>query len=212
MSRYIVLLLLACFGVPVIAAAQQPSTAAQGPAAPAAKVVSGNDPPPEDASKGWCEDSGTWCATNRIAKGYLAGVRFIAEPKLGYVFARTKELNRIESGDFANFTLIGAETNLWRAIVSLQGVLITPGKAKFDNLSPIVVDKRLNDPNNEISITSGFAGGLSFFDGVIATGWGRLNLDKRQIQNAVDAEVHSTFFYFNIQAVSAVRAALKRVK
>ena len=139
-------------------------------------------------------------------------MRFIGEPKLGFIFAKPNDLNRINPGDFANFTLIGTETNLWHQIFSLQGVLITPGKATFDSLSPLVKDKRLISPNGDIAIDSGFAVGMSFFDGVVAFGVGRLNFDSRQIVSPTTAETHTGFTYFNIQAISAVRAAIKATK
>ena len=41
---------------------------------------------------------------------------------------------------------------------------------------------------------------------------GRLNFDARQIVNPVPAETRVRFTYFNVQAISAVRAAIKASK
>jgi len=164
----------------------------------------------QTTSERWCADSGTWCWNQAWSGG--AGLRFIGEPKLGFVFARTDEDNRVEKAGFANFTLIGGETNIWGQIVSAQYLLVTPGRVKFDALSPMVKEKRLLNPNGEIGVDVGWALGLSLFDGVFAFGWGKLHFDRREILNPTEEETDVTFSYVNIQAISAVRSAIKAIK
>jgi hypothetical protein len=63
-----------------------------------------------------------------------------------------------------------------------------------------------------VSVDYGVALGLSFFDGILAIGFGGIFYDKRDFKNpeAINPSwFQNNYLYFNIQPVSALRAVIK---
>ena len=57
--------------------------------------------------------------------------------------------------------------------------------------------------------------GITLVDGVLSTGWGYLRYDRRDFKNPSSlspARFRDSFFYFNIQAIEAVKGAIKAAK
>ena len=109
-------------------------------------------------STNWCKDSGTYCWAENSRT--FSGIRFVAEPKFGYVFPGGASLNRIESEGLGKLTIFGFETNLVGTFASFQFALITPGTVKLDGKSPLRSSGRLVSPAGEISLDSGLAAGF----------------------------------------------------
>jgi hypothetical protein len=164
------------------------------------------------SSARWCQDSGTYCWTDPAKSKWFNGVRIIGEVDLGWLMQGGG--NRFANKGFSGLTKVGLEFNIYGAHVSAQTVLIAPGSIELDDKSPLVTERRLPNGNRHIDVDWGFAGGLSFFDGSISSGFGRLFYDRRDIRpNATGrvarGDVRDSYGYVSFQPVSGLRAVVK---
>lgn len=167
------------------------------------------------SSRSWCEDSLTVC-WNPCKSGF-SGLRFIAEPRLGNIIEWGKK-NRPELEAFGGLTLLGVETNWRGGYIALQAQVVLPGTVTLDEHSPLRKEGRVVGPdgtpvpNGSIHVDSGFGIGFSFFDGVLAAGFGMLRYDSRLIRDMREGEDHNMYLYVNFQPISSLRAGLKHIK
>ena len=168
------------------------------------------------SSKTWCDDSLTICWDP--CKARFGGVRFIAEPRFGTVFAAGDD--RPKQDAFGSLALVGLETTAWGGYVAFQVQVVTPGTVTLEETSPLRKEMRLRQPDGTpntdgtIHVRGGLGLGFSFFDGVFAVGVGYITLDKRDIEQtfAKDYGNRKGYIYLNFQPISTLRAGLKRTK
>jgi len=114
-----------------------------------------------------------------------------------------------------NLGKFGLETNLINGAVALQGLLVLPSTITIDANSQVRVNGNLVNSSGAVAVNYGLALGLSFFDGIIAIGWGGLFYDKRDFTGITGNPgnvYQSNFVYFNIQPISAIKALIIQVK
>lgn len=165
------------------------------------------------SSRSWCSDDLTICSRSRADKRSFSGVRIVFEPQLGVLFQSGE--NRLENTSFRALERIGLETNLRDAAVAVQALLIYPSTVEFDGKSP--VRAWIRDGTGKVGVDYGLVLGLSFLDGMLAIGGGRLDYDQRDFTERNEAgepmpkdALQDFFVYFNIQPISALRSAIKR--
>ncbi|HEY8165365.1 MAG TPA: hypothetical protein VIF83_07400 [Gemmatimonadaceae bacterium] len=158
------------------------------------------------STENWCRDTGTICWTAPKGRVAFTGIRFVGEPNTGGL-AQTGD-NRVETNSLAGIIKAGFEINLYRAVVALQASFIPPARVKLDSDSKLVTSGRLANAERQIGVDYGFTVGLSLINGIIALGYGRLNMDTRRIPDATSSESGMNFFFFNIQPISTIRAAI----
>lgn len=171
------------------------------------------------ATENWLKDATTIPFGNpekRIRlRNTFNGVRLLFEPQFGHVFQTVS--NRIEINDYNGLIKFGGETNLLKGYVSLQALIIFPTTVQLDTLSMIRNNQHIIDQTGRVSVDYGFALGFSFFDGIIAIGYGGLFFDKRDFINMRDIpkttfNYQSNFVYFAIQPVSAIKTVIQNIK
>jgi hypothetical protein len=136
----------------------------------------------------------------------FTGIRFIGEPNTGGL-SQTGN-NRVETSSLVGIIKAGVEVNLFGAFASLQGSFIPQSTVTLDTNSELVTSNRLASPDRKIGLNYGYTIGLSLINGIIATGYGRLNMDTRRITAPTADEKHLSFIFFNIQPISTIRAAI----
>ena len=159
-------------------------------------------------SENWCQDTGTLCWADPKKSWGLTGIRFIGEPNTGGLSQSGS--NRVEISSLVGIIKAGVEINLYGAVASLQGSFIPQSTVTLDQDSELVTSSRLANPDRKIGVDNGFTIGLSLINGIVATGYGRLNMDTRRIVAPTSNESHLNFFFFNIQPISTIRAAFGR--
>jgi hypothetical protein len=86
----------------------------------------------------------------------------------------------------------------------------------FDSKSDVINKNLLKTTDRSVQLDGGVAGGFTFFDGIISIGVGYLNYDQRDFnQSSPDFKWKYTsnyFGYVNIQPISAIRSAIKKIK
>jgi len=153
---------------------------------------------PKDSQKKWKGNS-------------FNGLRIIYEPQFGIIFQTVE--NRITVNNFDGFNKIGVETNLCKGYVSLQTLLIYPTTVTLDNKSPLVTNHNTIDSSGKVKVDYGFVIGFSFFDGILAIGFGGVFFDKRDFKNTLpNTSFQSNFWYMNFQPISAIKKAFKSSK
>ena len=157
-------------------------------------------------STNWCKDTGTLCWTDPAKSWGLTGIRFIGEPNTGGL-SQSGE-NRVENASLVGIIKAGVEVNLVGAIASLQASFIPQSTVTIDTDSELVTANRLANSDRKMGVDYGFTVGLSLINGIIATGYGRLNMDTRRISAPTANEKRIGFFFFNIQPISTIRAAI----
>lgn len=143
-------------------------------------------------------------------KNTFNGIRIIFEPQLARVVQFGS--NRFESKIFGGLDRFGVEINLYKGFVSLQLINIFPSVVQFDQLSPIRKFGYSIDPQGKVAVDFGLAAGLSFFDGIIAIGYGNLFYARRDFKPHAyynETLFRDEFIYIDIQAISAIKAAVK---
>lgn len=159
----------------------------------------------------WLEDATTIKFGKKPNKKMFSGVRIVFEPQLGALIQTTD--NRIVGQNFRSLEKIGLETNLFKGYVSLQTLFVYPSTVQLDDQSPLRLNNNTLDPEGKIDVDYGFSIGLSFFDGIIAVGYGGIFYDKRDFQNAPqEFNFQNNFVYFNIQPISAVKSLIKNTR
>ena len=143
-------------------------------------------------------------------KNTFNGLRIIFEPQLARVLQFGS--NRFESKIFGGLDRFGAEINLYKGFVSLQVISIFPSVVQFDERSPIRRFKYSIDPQGKVAVDFGLAAGLSFFDGIIALGYGNLYYARRDFKPHAyynETLFRDEFIYIDIQTISAIKAVVK---
>jgi hypothetical protein len=165
-----------------------------------------------NASTPWCEDALTLCRTTQ--QRFLNGLRFVAEPRLGNIIQTGS--NRIDSGAFDGFSMIGLETDLRGNSLGLQLSLVLPGRVKLDPRSRLVTEKRLMDSKgvvgaNEVGVNYGLGVGITLLNGILSIGYLRTHFDELDFVGGVkkaSGESHKDSVFVNLQPVAALRAAV----
>lgn len=163
----------------------------------------------------WCKDATTicWADDEKTSKGF-SGLRFVFEPQLG-VLVQAGD-NKFVNANFKSLEKVGVATNLWGSNLGLQSLFIYPSAIQFDEQSPVRVDGNLLDAENgKIDVEWGATIGITLVDGVLSTGWGFRKYDRRDFKNfstLPDSTFRDSFFYFNVQAIEAVKGAIKAAK
>jgi len=163
------------------------------------------------SSQKWVQDATTISFGHPERKSFT-GLRFVFEPQLGVCLQSGQ--NRFENNSFKGLEKIGFETNLEQGYVSFQGLFIYPSNLQFDEKSPLRINHNLTDSIGRVGVDYGFALGLSFFDGILAIGYGSVFYDRRDFQNTIgmgNGIFKKGFIYFNIQAISTLKAAIKNL-
>jgi hypothetical protein len=217
MSRRITFLLAGCLATSALhAQSGTPNQRPQPDSARTATVRSDSTQPRRAgrfSSESWCEDDLTICLEGRAGRGIFNGVRIVFEPQLGVLFQSGE--NRLENTSFRALERIGIETNLSGAAVAFQALLMYPSTVEFDAKSPI--RPWIKDTSGKVGVDYGIALGLSFLDGILAVGGGRLDYDQRDFaeKNAAgepqpEDALQDFFLYFNVQPIAAIRSAIKK--
>ena len=158
----------------------------------------------------WCADATTVCWSDTDTWG-PKGLRFIFEPQLGAIFQAGD--NKFENTNLESLEKLGVATSLYGKQLGLQLLLIYPSAVSFDEQSPVRVAGQLLDTENfEVDVEWGYTLGLTFLDGVISAGWGKLAYDRRDFldPDALEDTVFSDgFWYINFQAIEAVKNVIK---
>ena len=161
----------------------------------------------------WCADSGTAC-WNDGGRKYLNGVRIVADVDLSFLVQ--KGSNRFE-GNLKGIPKIALEWNLVGGWVSLQTALVMPGTIQLDEKSPAL--RELNEAQKAartVHVTWGRMLGLSFLDGSLSAGFGRLFYDRRDFatkDSTASGHLFSDQFrYVALQPISSIRSNLKSKK
>jgi hypothetical protein len=157
-------------------------------------------------SENWCKDTGTLCWSDPKKSRALTGIRFIGEPNTGGLSQSGN--NRVEISSLVGIIKAGVEINLFGAAAAFQGSFIPQSTVTLDTDSELVTTNRLSNPDRKIGVNYGYTVGLALINGIIATGYGRLNLDTRRITAPTADERHLNFFFLNIQPISTIRAAI----
>lgn len=194
------------------------SVGAQQVVADGETVPSRPEDPPPFSIAAWCLDATTICRDGAVREGRVgafAGIRFVFEPQLGYLFQDGDD--RFEPGNFASLSKFGFETNLYRGYVGLQLTLIYPNTITLDSLS--VSRELLKNSSGVVDVEAGLGMGLTFFDGLLALGIGNLWYDERAWTDYRDLRAagrghlfRDWFGYFNIQAVQALKKSIGRLR
>lgn len=156
----------------------------------------------------WCKDATTMCWNE--TRRALAGIRFVFEPQLGVLVQQGD--NKFESTNFKALEKIGIATPLYGRQLGAQFLFIYPSTVAFDAQSPVRVNKQLLDEEGKVDVEWGFTLGATVLDGVLSTGFGVLHYDRRDFKapESLNKSVFGdTFFYFNIQAIEALKSAIK---
>ena len=163
----------ALLAVSIVALGVAPPTSAHAQAEPAGR-------PRPFSSESWCADSGTACwGEGRRWRG-LNGVRLIADVDLGYIFQGGS--NQF-AGGLRGLPKIALEVNAIGGWVAAQVALIAPGTVTFDESSDAVRALRSGGTSRQVRYDWGWTGGLSFLDGSLSAGGGRLYYDRRQFRD-----------------------------
>jgi hypothetical protein len=199
----VVLCSAACFGLSSVQVLGQTPATPEGREAQAVARFS---------TAAWCQDALTVCTSGRTAHVSFSGLRLVFEPNLGIIFQNGE--NRFENTSFKALERVGLETNLRHSYIAIQALLIYPSTVDFDDKSPIT--GYIKNDSGRVGVDYGLSLGLSFLDGILATGIGYLNYDQRDLSDVNEAGVRQpkgtttdVYFYFNVQPVSAVRSALR---
>jgi hypothetical protein len=159
----------------------------------------------------WCEDATTVCITGRESRMAFSGLRFVFEPQLGVLIQNGD--NKFDNTNFRSLEKIGLATNLVGRWVGLQTLFVYPSSIQFDEQSPLRVNKQLVDgTDGKVDVEWGMTIGLTAVDGVLSLGFGFLNYDQRDFTESARADksnARDSFFYVNIQAVEALKGAIK---
>lgn len=145
------------------------------------------------STENWLKDAATIKFGEKACdRTYFSGVRITLEPTYGSINQDGR--NKFDVDSFTSaFTGLGAETNIYKGIASIQVSLISPFKVEFDENSPIK-DKILNG-ENKLSVKYGFTGGFSFLDGMFSLGVGIVYYDKKELINPSPSDSRDGFFY-----------------
>jgi hypothetical protein len=160
----------------------------------------------------WCKDATTmcWSQTRRA----FSGIRFVFEPQLG-VLVQSGD-NKFESTNFKALEKIGVATTLYGRQLGFQTLFIYPSTIAFDEQSPVRIDKNvLDEQDGKVDVEWGMTFGITVLDGIVSTGYGFLHYDRRDFKNPSTLRsgvFGDSFFYFNIQAIEALKGAIKRDK
>ena len=167
------------------------------------------------SSNAWLEDQLTIpFGVGAEKRPILSGIRLLFEPQLSQVFQDNEE-NKVTAPDIGAIPKLGIETNLYGAWVSVQAILLLPGSTvQFDENSPIRLENLTKLESGKLKVESGYAFGLSLFDGTLGVGYSKLLFDHRGYRDADNSEnlTSSDFIYVSFQPVSFVRSLIKRAK
>ena len=175
------------------------------PAAVAAQGFSAN-------TADWCKDATTVCWNN--ARKAFSGIRFVFEPQLG-VLVQSGD-NKFDSTNFKALEKIGVATSLYGRQLGFQTLFIYPSTIQFDEQSPVRVGKQiLDEADGKVDVEWGMTFGVTVLDGILSTGFGFLHYDRRDFKapSTLPKSVFGdSFFYLNIQAIEALKGAIKKDK
>lgn len=159
----------------------------------------------------WCKDATTVCWSDSKTQRAFSGLRFVFEPQLGVLIQNGD--NKFDNTNFRSLEKIGLATNLIGRWVGLQSLFIYPSSIQFDEQSPVRVAQQLADKSEgKVDVEWGMTFGATALDGVLSIGFGFLRYDRRDFlaEAAADKSVtRDSFFYFNVQAVEAIKGAIK---
>lgn len=164
--------------------------------------------PYANKTKKWGDDSKDY----KKGRNRFNGLRLVFEPNFGPLILQ--EANKITQESFLVLPKFGLETNLHTHWTGLQVVVFYPGIVEFDNQSPIknhlVADE---DGSVSVDVEFGYSIALTFIDGLLVVGWGKLIYDDRDFKpNTPDWHKRDEFFYFGVQPITAVRKLIKKLK
>ena len=163
------------------------------------------------SSESWCEDQTTFYFSDSTKhRAYFSGIRLIIEPQVGIIFQSGD--NRILQENFKDLPKFGIESNLYEGYISLQLALIYPSLIDFDDNSEVVRYKYLRNGGKNVHIDLGYTFGLSFFDGILSSGYGVVKFDERDFSSTYYGKYSKNFFYFNVQVASLTKYIIKQVK
>lgn len=156
----------------------------------------------------WCGTANTICWDTTTS---FSGVRLALDLAVSHTIQFGD--NRFEFDGLEAQPKFVADVNLAQGWISLQTGFIAPGSVRIDDGSPLRA-KFAQDPGN-LDFTVGWTVGLSFFNGAVSVGYGRLSYDLRGIPLAPGAviEGHDAadgFMYFSLQAVQNLLNALSK--
>jgi hypothetical protein len=162
-----------------------------------------------ESIKVWCDDATTVCG--ETPRQMFNGLRFVFEPQLGVLMQNGR--NRFDETSFRALEKIGVASDLMGRRMGVQLLFIYPSTVQFDEQSPIRINNQLADANEgKVDVTWGATIGLTFLDGLLAAGYGILRYDPRDFATGFDSRSNTrdSFFYLNVQAVEAVKGAIKQ--
>lgn len=144
-------------------------------------------------------------------RNYLNGIRLSFEPQLGIV--SPWGMNRLDVQQLVQIPKVGIETNLLKGYVGLQITYIIPTQVTFDEKSELLNNRVLIPKNGKVQLDGGVTIGLTFFNGILAGGFGYLNYDQRDfnMKSPEFKREHTSdmFGYLSLQPVAVVRSAIK---
>ena len=146
-------------------------------------------------------------------KNSFNGLRLIFEPQLGTVMQNDED--GFDAQNFGALERIGLETNIYKGGIALQGLFFYSSEVQLTEENVLRTNNLTLHPGGQVNVDYGVALGFSFFDGIVAVGYGSLFYDQRDFRGDFSQrdtpKFNNGFWYINIQTISFAKTAIKNL-